>query len=135
MLASFRLLLTAAQLALGQVPGPSADPAALAPNVEIIQPEPVIPDANAANPTEELAPEPPVGPDPRLWARAEYLLWFTKTGRVPPLLTTGLNTDKIPGALGNADTRVLFGGELDYHERNGGRFSLGYFLDDADRFS
>lgn len=135
MLASLRIILTVAQLAWSQVPGPGADPAALAPNVEIIQPEPVIPDANAANPTEEHAPDPPVDPDPRLWARAEYLLWFTKTGRVPPLLTTGLNTDKIPGALDSPSTRVLFGGELDYHERNGGRFTLGYFLDDADRFS
>ena len=135
MLPSFRILFAVAQLAWGQAPGIGADPAALAPNVEIIQPEPVIPDANAANPTEEHAPVPPADPEPRIWARAEYLLWFTKTGRAPPLVTTGLNTDRIPGALDNPSTRVLFGGELDYHERNGGRFSLGYFLDDGDRLS
>ncbi len=38
-------------------------------------------------------------------------------------------------ALDNSNTRILFGGDLDFHERNGGRFSLGYFLDETNRFS
>src|SRR5262245_7150744 len=54
----------------------------------------------------------------------EYLLWWTKNARVPPLLTTGPTTDARPGALGQPFTKLLYGDNLDFQERHGGRFTL-----------
>src|SRR5207253_2456566 len=61
---------------------------------------------------------------------AEYLLWFTKGGHVPPLVTTGPVASN--GILGQPGTVILFGGPgttLDNDVRQGGRFTLGYWLD------
>src|SRR5260370_9635305 len=76
-------------------------------------------------------PEPPPGPASpagalqdcdRCWVDAEYLLWFTKNSHVPPLFTTGSPKDSPPAALGQPDTSVLFGGDVDHGVRPGGRF-------------
>jgi hypothetical protein len=71
---------------------------------------------------------------PRWYLRAEYLLWWTKDDRVPPLVTTSTPDDQ--GIVGRPSTRVLFGGDgLDQNPRSGGRFTAGYFLDDCgDKF-
>jgi hypothetical protein len=59
-----------------------------------------------------------------LWASAEYLLWWTKNGRVSPLVTAGGN-----GALGSPGTRVLLDSlDFDNGVRHGGRFALGYYF-------
>ena len=63
------------------------------------------------------------GPDgSRLYGRAEYLLWWTKDSPAPvPLVSDGV--------LGTPGTRVLLGGDdVDLGHRNGGRFTLGYWL-------
>ncbi len=56
------------------------------------------------------------------WGSAEHLLWWTKSGRVPPLVTAGGN-----GVLGSPGARVLLD-DLNFVEdfRQGGRFTLGY---------
>jgi hypothetical protein len=52
----------------------------------------------------------------------EYLLWWFKNGRVPPLATAGDN-----GVLGALGTRVLVDNlNFDDDARQGGRFTLGY---------
>lgn len=55
---------------------------------------------------------------------AEYLLWWTKTSRIPPLLTTGPTSDLRPGAIDSEFTRILYGDAVDFEDRHGGRFSL-----------
>ena len=72
---------------------------------------------------------------PRLWFRSEYLLGWIKTTKFPPLVTSGPASDAIPGALGSPNTSILFGrGGMDYQDRSGGRFTLGYRLDDDHRW-
>src|SRR5947209_3363321 len=49
--------------------------------------------------------------DSRLWANADYLLWWIRKGPLPvPLVTTGSENDALPGVPGQPGTRVLFGG-------------------------
>ena len=61
------------------------------------------------------------------YSSAEYLMWWTKSNRVPPLLTTSNAADN--GFLGSPSTRILLGdqsiGDL---RHSGGRFNLGYWL-------
>jgi Putative beta barrel porin-7 (BBP7) len=72
------------------------------------------------------------GPDGRVWVSAEYLLWWAKDSRVPPLVTTGpANPRQVPppGALGAVGTSALFSGEsLNDDPFSGGRFTAGYWL-------
>jgi hypothetical protein len=65
----------------------------------------------------------------------EYLLWWTKNGRVPPLLTTGPTSDARPGALDQPFTKLLYGDNIDFQERHGGRFTLEVPLGNADEWS
>jgi hypothetical protein len=60
------------------------------------------------------------------WASAEYLLWWTKNGPAPALVTTGPTSTF--GVLGAPGTQVLFGGPLDYGTASGGRFSAGFWF-------
>jgi hypothetical protein len=72
---------------------------------------------------------------PQIWARGEYLLWWTKNAPLPlPLVTTGdpnvgfpaLNT---AGAIGQPGTRVLLGNAgQDFGAFSGMRFTLGGWL-------
>jgi hypothetical protein len=64
----------------------------------------------------------------RFWISADYLLWWTKGDRLPPLVTTGSRTDAIPGALGQPGTRVLFGGDYDTGVQSGLRLRGGYWF-------
>jgi hypothetical protein len=72
------------------------------------------------------------GPDGRVWVSGEYLLWWIKGSRVPPLVTTGpADPTQVPppGAPGAAGTTALFGGDsLDRDPLSGGRFTAGYWL-------
>jgi hypothetical protein len=61
-----------------------------------------------------------------LWFRAEYLSWRIRQGPAPALVTTGTASG---GLLGAPDTTILFGGPIDYEERSGGRFTIGYWFD------
>ncbi len=66
--------------------------------------------------------------DSRLYGSAEYLLWWTKSSRVPPLVTTSpVASQGIPGMPG---TTVLLGDQsLFDNQRDGGRFTLGWWFD------
>ena len=47
----------------------------------------------------------------RLWFRGEALLWWTRGGQTPPLLTTspGSTPQAQAGVLGQPNTTILFG--------------------------
>src|SRR5262249_20248399 len=73
-------------------------------------------------------------PPQRLYPRAEYLYWWTRGQRIPPLVTTAPATtpEDVRGALGAPGTQILFGGDrLDALGQSGGRFTGGYWLDDC----
>src|SRR5258708_14825619 len=64
------------------------------------------------------------------YLKSEYLLWWTKGDKLPPLVTTGGANDLTPGALGMAGTAILFGGKADDSEaRSGVRTTLGLWVD------
>jgi hypothetical protein len=64
----------------------------------------------------------------RWYGSGEYLLWWIKDTRLPPLVTT--SSPASSGILGMPDTVVLFGGNMqDNEERSGGRFTVGYWFD------
>ncbi len=69
----------------------------------------------------------PWGPRSQPWFSAEYLLWWIKDGPVStPLVTVGSLADTIPTALGQPNTRVLFGDNtLNYNAFSGMRFQGG----------
>lgn len=73
---------------------------------------------------------------PRGWVVGEYLLWWLKESPLPaPLVTSGSFAAGIPGALGEAGTRVLIGGQpMDTGANSGGRFVFGLWLDPEARF-
>jgi hypothetical protein len=71
-------------------------------------------------------------PSRRWWFNVEYLLWWTRNGMPPPLVTRGELSDPLPGALDQPNTKVLYGGEaneINFQERHGGRFTFGMALD------
>ncbi len=69
----------------------------------------------------------------RWWVRAEYLLWWLRETGFVPLASTGSATDLRPGALGQPGTRFYFGGpETQNPTRNGGRFTVGGWLNDEE---
>jgi hypothetical protein len=87
------------------------------------------------------------------WASAEYLHWWFKSSRTPPLITLGAITDPLPGAIGQPGTQVVFpastevfpsfgvlGGSEAYGtiddggDRSGGRFTAGFWLNPGETF-
>src|SRR5882724_7686854 len=72
------------------------------------------------------------GPPGRIWVRGEYLLWWTKSSILPPLLTTSpLGTPaNEAGVLGLPTTEIVFGGSGESsNPRSGGRITVGGWLD------
>jgi hypothetical protein len=66
----------------------------------------------------------------RLYARGEYLWWWLRDTRVPPLITTGPVSSQ--GILGRNGTVLLLGGSaLSNEDHSGGRLTVGYWLDDC----
>jgi hypothetical protein len=141
-LGSITALLAGAGLALGQsaetLPAPRTLPAATpaAPAVSLSGPmaPPAVEGLSAgwADLTGGI-----LGKD-RLWFSGEYLMWIIKNDMLPPLATTTpRETDVLArGILGRRDTLILLGhdnppDEEKTSERFGGRFSLGYWLDDC----
>ncbi|MDY0169435.1 MAG: BBP7 family outer membrane beta-barrel protein [Thermoguttaceae bacterium] len=78
----------------------------------------------------------PCGPEGQFWARADYLVWWTRGTNVPALVTTGSPTDPVPGALDQPNTEILFG-ERAYNgdARHQYRFQLGYWLGHCRRWA
>ncbi len=67
----------------------------------------------------------------RVWARADYLMWWVEGMDTPPLITSSpAGTDRnVAGVLGGPTT-ILYGGDgLVDAMRPGGRFSAGYWFD------
>ncbi len=72
----------------------------------------------------------PVKPGPCFWLTADYLLWWTRSSHLPPLLTTGSPLDALPGAGGQPNTRVVIGGSPDFPVQSGLRVGTGVWLTD-----
>jgi hypothetical protein len=66
--------------------------------------------------------------------RGEYLLWWTKSSPLPPLVTTSPPGTPVgqAGVLGQPGTSVLFGGQdVSDNPRSGGRVTVGGWLNDC----
>jgi hypothetical protein len=69
------------------------------------------------------------GPGYRFWGSAEYLYWWTKSAPNPLALATAAPATST-GAIGLPGTRTVLGGSsIDYGETNGGRLTVGTWLD------
>jgi hypothetical protein len=68
-----------------------------------------------------------------VWASFEYLLWWERDSKFPPLVTTSPNgTDRDDaGVLGVGSTSILFGGDeaIESGSLSGGRLTVGLWLD------
>ncbi len=83
---------------------------------------------------------PPAGPSlsERLWARGEYLLWWTDRMEAPPLVTgSPAGTPQAEaGVLSEPDTQVLFGGgEIGDRIAHGFRTAGGFWLTQQGSFA
>jgi hypothetical protein len=134
-----RKLSLSAPLVLALAVGPAGAQAVLAPATDTPpggQAEPPVRFARSlANAPAEPPPpfEPAVavgGPLPKAWERMEYLLWWIRDTRLPPLITA--NKSGNVAILTEPGTTVVAGNShLDNKDRSGGRFTLGAALDDA----
>lgn len=80
----------------------------------------ILPGTLVETPQEHCLPCCPERCLPRVWFGTEYLMWWLKDQRVPPLVTTGSPTDNVPGAIGQPGTRTLFGdAPIDYSSFSG----------------
>lgn len=71
----------------------------------------------------------------RFYATTDYVLWWIKGSKTPPLVTRGSASDTIPGALNLPGTNVLFGGHsVEDNPFSGGRFMVGYWFGDQHLF-
>jgi hypothetical protein len=126
-------------------PSPASKPAEAA--VPADSKEPAVslePALTPSSPTLDLAPAYSTGTY-RVWARADYLLWWVKNAPLPvPIVTTGdprvgfdpnlVNTVNTAGAIGQPGTRVLLGDStIQFPASSGARLVLGGWLDDDDR--
>ncbi|HYO25370.1 MAG TPA: BBP7 family outer membrane beta-barrel protein [Lacipirellulaceae bacterium] len=80
------------------------------------------------------------GSRPIFYARAEYLHWDFDGMNTPPLVVRGeVNNNGTPGNTADDffdNATTVFGGNKVLDDpRNGGRFTLGYFLDDYGRWA
>jgi hypothetical protein len=69
-----------------------------------------------------------------VWADAEYLLWWVKGEKLPPLVTTSPagTPQGEAGVIGSPGTGVLFGNStVNDDGRSGGQFSLGFWFNDC----
>ncbi len=81
----------------------------------------------------------------RMWAQADYLLWWLKNAPLPvPIVTTGdprvgfdptlVNTVNTAGAIGQPGTRILLGNDtVQFPAFSGIRFTAGAWIDDDQR--
>lgn len=123
-------------------PPPPSEPAspAPAPTVQAVPPSarPQLSDpALWGGPVRPLgmadAPPPVAAPDPadfyRLYGGAEYLLWWIRADRLPPLVSTSPPASN--GIIGFPGTTVLFGGDsVSKAPFSGIRYTLGYWFGD-----
>jgi hypothetical protein len=75
----------------------------------------------------------PLIPGCQVWAGAEYLMYFMNGSRVPvPLVTSGVSTNPVSGALGETGTQVLLGDQrFNTSTYHGARVRLGVDITDC----
>ena len=119
-LAALTVLLAGHGLAFAQQSGSYPDPVSREPPPPAALPPGELPD-QALAPGDVDAPARCSG----FWGSGEYLLWWIRNGRVPPLVTAGGNG--VPGSPGTA----VLADTLDFVDdfRQGGRFVLGYHFE------
>jgi hypothetical protein len=66
----------------------------------------------------------------RWWVTGEYLMWWTRSTQLPPLVTT--SSPQFNGILGTGDTRTLLGGSFGDNFHSGARFGGGFWFDPCD---
>ncbi|MFL5240800.1 MAG: BBP7 family outer membrane beta-barrel protein [Gemmataceae bacterium] len=151
--ASVSLLLASAGLSLGQaLPNPTAEQLSLPHVTEAPPPPKPIPmsgrftetakpatvvDAPAPSPAAPVVAHPTgccgagdsCGPPYTVWASVEYLYWWTRPDRVPPLVTVGTQASR--GIIGEPGTSTLIGDSgLGGIPHWGVRLTLGAWLDE-----
>lgn len=73
----------------------------------------------------------PCGPEGRMWASVDLLLWWTRGHNLPPLLTRGTGPAN-PGILGQPGTTIIFGNAaLGESMRVGVRPRVGLWIDEC----
>jgi hypothetical protein len=96
-----------------------------------------VPSYSATATTEPLPVDDPPAGDWRLYGETDYLMWWLREGRTPPLVTTGPAGSQ--GVLGQPGTSVLYGDDRlqTRHDDRffGGRFRVGGWLDEEQRFA
>jgi hypothetical protein len=76
-------------------------------------------------------------PSSAIWGKAEYLIWWVRNGTPRfPLVTTDSNPGQLTsGSLQSPTVSTLFGNDgFDYGAFNGGRLTVGLWLDSEERF-
>jgi hypothetical protein len=133
-----RVMLACAATLLGAALA-SAEPAVNAPPAgdHAVRPPPVSLPAEAAAPSAcpaSFCDASCGGPSDRVWADAEYLLWWVRGSALPPLVSTspaGTPIDQA-GVLGTPVAAVLFGdSHVNNDARSGARFAVGGWFDDC----
>lgn len=107
-------------------PDPPAAPAAPAPPAPPAPPMPAPPAAHSTilsgHPVAAIFNHCPLG----LWTEFDYLQWWYRGSGLPPLVTAGSVAAPVSGALGQPNTRVLYGGGSNGTEwANGIRLRIG----------
>jgi hypothetical protein len=111
-------------------PGPASDMGSIEPSQSgIVGLHPAPGERPAMPPTFPEFMEDDDAPNLRMWASADYLLWWVRSGSSPvPLVTTGTTTGL--GILGQPGTSTVAGGTgFDYGPFSGGRLTLDFWLD------
>lgn len=63
------------------------------------------------------------------WLTIEYLLWWTKDDKIPPLVTGNQNPTGLNPILGQPGTNVILGPEISFQGNSGFRLTAGVCLD------
>src|SRR5262249_11506352 len=58
------------------------------------------------------------------WLRGEYLMWWMRDMKAPPLVTSG--PQESFGVIGRPGTSITFGGPIDFGTFNGARVNAGF---------
>jgi hypothetical protein len=137
LLGSVSAVLAASAAAWAQAPAPvltqASPPAAAAQPADMAQPADTLPAPEATAAPDGAEPRyvgPPLPPPGRFYVDGEFLLWFSKPNKLPPLVTTGrINDVSSTAAVGEPGTNIAFGNQpIDGQTRVGGRLRAGAWL-------